>query len=1429
MKYSFLAPVRLLAGLVCAGSAALAFAQTEPARSVVQVSMPNGLANVAADDLHLASTAGRVRWSRTWDGREWKFNRHWESLSHSWTNLTGSATATAAATATAGAGAAGGEVGAASVSMASSDSSSGCWVMVDEDWKPSTGTVLIDNRPPFHPMLPERTAPFNKVMGEADGQAYPQPRLVSIDFAGLCAGVAGNVSAVRDVEAIRIKNELYLGEGGRYAYSNRSVLEKRAVSAVAPGTSAEIEAQLAGGSITLAPVAIAKGFRWMDKSGQWIDYNTQGQAVAYGDQNDNVIWLVRDAGGMLRGVVDAKGRVLFTLHYTGPLITEVRDYPVAGMATDLAARSVKYEYDAGNRLRTVIDARGHRTLYDYDAFNNLTSVTDQEGRLTRFAYAGNALTQMTAPDGGITDYVVEFDDVNKQFSSRITFPETGAGRKVEDLTFDRSGKLVRRVVNGRVEEEVRYDTGNRSEKRTDARGFSTYRMFNEFDQVVEEKLEDGGITRNSYSAIHLALTETVDGKGVKTAFAYDDKGNVIRMTQALGTPAQRITEYEVDSGGRTRKATLKGRVEADGANTADTVLSYDYDSRGALIKVVDPEMVEQVFVRDRMGNLISTTDGMKNTTTARYDAAGNIVQIKNALNHTSTYQYDKVGNLTSITDGNNRVTRMSYDAMNRRIEQDIGSKSLSSVKFNTHGLPVLTTDGDGRKLTVEYDIFDRMSKQVDAAGNETLYSYQIPDGTQAGMLGSLGGPTEIRYPSHTERVRYDQRSRPTAYASIKDNIVRTSAVLYDAHGAVSKEIDGYGKEIVRQYDALGRLLTKTDRLGKKTDFRSDVKGNLLAMTDARGNTTTFEYDRNGRVVKETLPLGQAKSFKYDAAGNLAKATDGLGNSITYVHDEANRLKQTYHYDTGGVLRRTVSYGWDNTRLVTSWSVSENGTTTSGVIAYDEAGRQTGETVTYPGGFKLAYQYTYSLGDKMTKLRWPDGTELDYGYSAHGELSSVTIPGEGSITVNGFNWTMPSSTVLPGGAVQEREFDFGHSLKKLKVRNPSQQTLLDFALAYGAEAEPKSSVRYDLNSSTVSESYSYDDEVRLTGVNGSIGGVASGSESFTLDDVANRVAHSETNGAWSYDANNRLTQRGAGTSLVQYAYDDAGNLIRKTEPGALVTYFGYNSDNRLVSVSNGAQELVSRYGYDAQGRRLWKEQFRDKSGAALAQSVRTYFLYSPDGLIAEATQAITLNGDGTVAAAGEPAITTQYGPRPGAAFMSNVMLTKTRNSNGQAMFAYFHHDARGAPIQATDRANNIVWAAKYAAFGRAAIITQAPTAEAPTISVPLRLSGQYEDGETGLHYNYHRDYDPETGRYLQSDPIGLNGGINLYGYADADPLSQIDPLGLANGPAINPKTWGKRPKHDPNHYYSWKVFRCMGDCRAIFSLPGGLTWRVNTPS
>ena len=111
-----------------------------------------------------------------------------------------------------------------------------------------------------------------------------------------------------------------------------------------------------------------------------------------------------------------------------------------------------------------------------------------------------------------------------------------------------------------------------------------------------------------------------------------------------------------------------------------------------------------------------------------------------------------------------------------------------------------------------------------------------------------------------------------------------------------------------------------------------------------------------------------------------------------------------------------------------------------------------------------------------------------------------------------------------------------------------------------------------------------------------------------------------------------------------------------------------------------------------------------------------------------------------------------------------------------MLYYVHNDPLGTPQALTDESGTVVWTAQYDPFGKATV-DENPDGDVNAVTLNVRFPGQHYDQETGLHYNYFRYYDPGTGRYLTSDPIGLDGGLNTYSYVFQNPIRSIDTDGL----------------------------------------------------
>jgi RHS repeat-associated protein len=224
--------------------------------------------------------------------------------------------------------------------------------------------------------------------------------------------------------------------------------------------------------------------------------------------------------------------------------------------------------------------------------------------------------------------------------------------------------------------------------------------------------------------------------------------------------------------------------------------------------------------------------------------------------------------------------------------------------------------------------------------------------------------------------------------------------------------------------------------------------------------------------------------------------------------------------------------------------------------------------------------------------------------------------------------------------------------------------------------------------------------------------------------------------------NRLLMQGD----RHYDYDAFGNLIRERRGTGqkLVTEYAYDCQHRLVSVTTPDGRCAS-YRYDAFGRRI----------AKTVDGKTTEFFWQGDNLVAESSREHYRS----------------YVYEPGT-FRPLAMLDG--KGPRKACPFYYQLDHLGTPQELTDFGGEIVWSAKYNAYGK---VTRLAFGGGEQLEQPLRFQGQYFDGESGLHYNRHRYYDPEVGRYLTPDPVKLAGGLNGYRYA-LNPTGWVDPLGLS---------------------------------------------------
>ncbi len=317
--------------------------------------------------------------------------------------------------------------------------------------------------------------------------------------------------------------------------------------------------------------------------------------------------------------------------------------------------------------------------------------------------------------------------------------------------------------------------------------------------------------------------------------------------------------------------------------------------------------------------------------------------------------------------------------------------------------------------------------------------------------------------------------------------------------------------------------------------------------------------------------------------------------------------------------------------------------------------------------------------------------------------------------------MPEEVILPGGAKRDYRYDPLMRITQIIAKDPGSNNVMYQEYTYDKMGDilSKSTEHGDYI-------YSYDNLRRLIMADNP----GENDEYYTYDSVGNRLT--DVNSQYTYNENNELISKGS----ITYQYDDNGNTI-KIEDTSGTTKFIYDVDNRLIEVKDGDDNTIAEYYHDPFGRRLWKE----------VDGVRTYFVYGDEGLIAEYDE----YGNEI----------RSYGYRPDSGWMTDPVFMVF---NGE--YYWYENGVNGTPYKLIGINGLVVWSGRYGGYGRCYVGIQ-------SIRNNLRYPGQYYDEETGLYYNFHRYYDPTTGRYLTPDP--MKDGINPYIYA-MNNIIFIDPYG-----------------------------------------------------
>jgi len=1120
------------------------------------------------------------------------------------------------------------------------------------------------------------------------------------------------------------------------------------------------------------------GWRWADRKGNWIDYDAQGVTLAYGDRNGNRVSFRRNLAGFIEGVIDPAGAevVTFTLNTLGNP-TQVRDY---------SGRQVSYHWDANDRLTRVTDVTGKTWQYSYQDFSGstlsehtvLASRTDPDGTTVEFIHgiigggtvcvSGSGLKWVY--DKNTHQWEAQYQTCH-QFS---TSPPTLVLLKTHDplgdkrqhgyfydaqartytlsnidangvwvqKTVDLDGELLEERRNGRLIKKVQKDGNHRIT--TDARGLITRTNYDQWRNPTKITYPDNTTVEMRYDPRYNGITWKKDERGSITETTYDAQGNKIQQIEAKGSPQARITTWTYTPRGQIASRTREADAHSEAATTR-----YQYDDKGNLTQITDPEGgITRFQDFDALGNPRTRIDPRGNTWSSTWDSAGNLLQQTDPLGRITRYAYDGAGNLIQKTEqgdpntaDDDRITQYQYDARNRRIRTQYPDGSSQTSAYDGARLSTITDETGTVIQTLHYDSEGNLAGSTDAAGNTISWDNGI---RASADFPGLRNATQ--YPSYSETYGYDLRGRRTQIKkqlpaqTDPDAPARTliTKTRYDLAGNPIEQWDEANRASTRAYDALGRLTQSTDTAGHTTRYRYDNRDNLIEVINANNIALRrYAYDKNNHKTEEIWPDDSKTTYQYDAGGNLLQQIDRKGQITTYQYDEANRLIGQRHYadaaaQSADTPEKTITYSYDShdnlIHIAQTDTDSNNQSHTHGITYQYDARDRITRTTTDFGPFQKTETRSYRPNGQLKTRTTAEGITLNHHYDAHNQLTRIELPGEGSLTWNAYQWNRPAQLTLPGGIVQSTNYDPLMRPRRIQSQTQNNTLILQRDYQYSATGNIT-----DITSEHGAYSYQYDNADRLTQAHYP----DNTQDAYSYDPVGNRITDQSTGTTpWEYAPDDRLLKAGA----EQHQYDANGSLIQISNSPREKT-LSYDSSGRLKAVTSPQNQPLARYRYDPLGRRIQKT----------TPTNTTYYLYGDEGLLGE------YDPSGTALAT--------YGYTPQSQYQTEPLWKKTPYG-----YAYYHRDHLGTPLMLTDKTNAIVWEARYKAFGERNIVTEA-------IANNLGFPGQYYDAESGLHYNYFRYYDPSTGRYITSDPIGLEGGVNVYGYVDDDPVNRNDIYGL----------------------------------------------------
>ncbi len=964
-------------------------------------------------------------------------------------------------------------------------------------------------------------------------------------------------------------------------------------------------------------------------------------------------------------------------------------------------------------LNSVTDPQGNTVTLTYDDNNRITAITDASGEVTTLIY-------------GLPSDMWAVTKVTDPFGRSASF------------TYNSDGELASITDVLGIVSSYTYlpNSGDFISALTTPYGTS---KFTYGDSTTDPSLQT---TR------FVTLTDPL-GQTERTEFNQDAPGiNQYDPANTVPTGMRCVNGYMIDRNSFVwDKHQLPLATKPDGSldYTKATILHFLHTNAGMCARVLESykRPLENRVWFNYPGQPFDPSDS-SDTNPARYEGTSNLPSaigrvLDNGATQLWTIRYNPIGQPTQVTDPIGRQLTMTYapngiDLLTVSQTTKGANQLLLSATYNNQHEPLVVTDASGQPTQYTYATAGQPLSVTDALKETTSFTYN-----PAGLLLSIIQPLN----DATTAIAYDKFNRvasmtdPQGYQLLYNYDVAdgpTSVRFPDGTTAnfayslldLASVTDRLKRTTRYAHDALERLIQIKDPLGRTTKLGYCDCGAVSHLTDPNGHLTQFNYDLEERLASRIFADNSTANLTYEnTTSRLANSTDALGQVTSYSYNTDDTL-QAVNYLHAINPTPPVSLTWD--LAFTRVTAMTDGTgktsyTYYPVVSPPALGATLLESVKGPYNDTLAYTYD-ALG--RVERRVTDGATSQLSYDVLGRIEADANPLD-TFNVGYFGTTILPLSIKSGKGLSSAYTYFDNlgdqRLKTITNNTHAGKTVSAFQYAYDDDDEITSTSVKNQFPSTIVRTMTYDAAGQLLAMTSKGGG---SNFSFGYDLGSNRTSEKigPNTTSFIYNKVNELTSPGTAT------FDADGQPLKLGNQT-----FQWDAAGRLISTTTGPG--TTKFAYDGLSNRERITQL--SSGKVLSD--KRYF-WCDDGLCLE-TDAANNNTvsrryyEEGLRVAGQP---YYYA-------MDNLQNVRQLVDPAGAIQASYDYDPYGVRTKLSG--------AKDSDFG---------------------FAGLFHESQSGLDLAIYRMYNAPLGRWLNRDPIGEDGGINLYAYVDNDPFSLADPSG-----------------------------------------------------